>query len=270
VRLADLSDPANLLLRILRRVRPAPLAMLLAATLGLNRRRVVQTPKGRFLLAPLSLLGEQAASQSYEPSMVAVLEHYLAPGQVFLDLGANEGYFSVIASRLVGPGGRVIAVEPQSRLWSVLATNLALNHCANARLAALAVADHCGAVTLHLAPECMSGASSLFRATRYRVPTEKVECVTLEELFRRYGLASCDLMKVDVEGSEYEILMAAGDLLRRGVIQAIALEIHNEILERRGLSGQNLHQHLLQCGYELNKDLGNWVYLWRGSPPAID
>jgi FkbM family methyltransferase len=66
--------------------------------------------------------------------MGAVLRRYLRPGAVFIDMGANEGYFSVLASGVVGPSGAVIAVEPQSRLQGVIQTNLDANACLNVRL----------------------------------------------------------------------------------------------------------------------------------------
>jgi len=63
--------------------------------------------------------------------MVLVVKSCLPPGGIFIDLGANEGYFSVIGSKLVGMAGRVLAFEPQSRLQPVINRNSTLNSCDN-------------------------------------------------------------------------------------------------------------------------------------------
>jgi len=54
--------------------------------------------------------------------------------------------------------------------------------------------------------------------------------------------------------------MPAGDLLRKGILKHIALEFHNSILTSRGLTANQLHNHIIQNGYTLNCDLGPSVY----------
>jgi Methyltransferase FkbM domain len=71
-------------------------------------------------------------------------------------------------------------------------------------------------------------------------------------------------MKVDIEGAEYDVFMGAGDILRSGIVSNIALEIHSTILKMRGLSGTDLHQKILDAGYTLHSELGNWVYTFEG------
>ena len=83
----------------IRRIRPAPLASALAHITGLNRREFVHTEHGIFVVTPMSNLGFHLRRDEYEPATTAVLYEYLTPGAVFVDLGANEGYFTVLASR---------------------------------------------------------------------------------------------------------------------------------------------------------------------------
>jgi methyltransferase, FkbM family len=245
---------------LVRRIRPAPLASTIGRLSGLSKRKPVRTEHGVFLVNPISNLGYQLMFGDYEPSMRAVLRKYLEPGGIFIDLGANEGYFSVLASGLVGPHGAVIAVEPQSRLQSVIQANLSLNNCYNVRLIQTVVSGATGSVEIQLAPEVNTGGTSLFKNTKYSLETESVQSLTLADFLARTGAERCDLMKVDVEGAEYDIFMGAEQVLRAGTIQNIALEIHNDILESRGLSGKRLHEWILSCGYELHDELGNWVY----------
>jgi FkbM family methyltransferase len=104
----------------------------------------------------------------------------------FVDLGANEGFFTVIASRLVASNGRVLAIEPQARLAPVIQRNLVLNEVTNTTLLQAAVPDANGIAESNLAPEqANSGSSGLSRATRYANPTQPVRLMTLEAWLAR-------------------------------------------------------------------------------------
>src|SRR3954468_546190 len=113
--------------RWLMRVRPAPLAVGLKRMLRVERQNLV-TSEGTFWVDPASFSGQELATHGvYDPGTLAALKSLLQRGDTFIDVGANEGYFSVVAARLVGPTGRVIAIEPQSRLARVLERNFAIN-----------------------------------------------------------------------------------------------------------------------------------------------
>jgi FkbM family methyltransferase len=227
---------------------------------------MLRTTQGRFLVSPVSHLGHRLAIGEYEPAMTAVLKRCLKPGGVFIDLGANEGYFSVIGSALVGNGGSVIAVEPQSRLMSVLHANLALNHCLNVRVIQAVVSSNTGTADLYLAPELSTGGSALSRPTRYPLPVERVQSFSLCDFLEKTGVSSCDLMKVDIEGAEFDVFMNSGNILKAGIIGNIALEIHHSLLDRRGQSGAALHRWILECGYQASDQPGNTVYTFVRPP----
>src|SRR5690242_16931657 len=85
------------------RVRPAWLASSLKAALGVKR-AVLETQHGRFSIDPASYMGDELLSEGiYEPTMIATLERHLRPGSVFIDVGAHEGYFTVIGAKICGP-----------------------------------------------------------------------------------------------------------------------------------------------------------------------
>ena len=245
---------------LLLKMRPAPLASLVASACGLNKRRLIRTDFGTYFINPISNFGATILQGEYEPQMRKVLSRYLPPGGLFIDMGANEGYFSVLASKLVGPRGTVIAIEPQSRLQHVLQTNLGANECFNVRLISCVVSDTTGEMQLSLAASTNTGSSSLFRPTKYPLPTQKVQAFCLVDLLDKIGVESCDLVKVDIEGAEYDVFIAATEVLKAGILKNIALEFHPSILNRRGLSAESLHKHFIENGYELNKDLGPCVY----------
>jgi FkbM family methyltransferase len=258
--------------RLLRRVRPAVFASRLSTLCGLTRRKPYPTPHGLFAISPVSQFGGCLLEMGeYEPQMIAVLRKYLHPGGTFIDLGANEGYFSVIASGLVGPGGRVFAIEPQSRLQAVIHTNLELNGCANVEVQHILLSGVEGEMDLMLTPQANPGASSLYTShqkLRSILPKERVTSRTLDRFLASAPIVDCDLMKVDIEGAEWDVFMNAGEVLRSGMIRNMVIEIHNGILEARGLSGGDFDRYIRGCGYTLDDSLGPWVYRSNGEGAA--
>jgi FkbM family methyltransferase len=250
--------------RWLRRVRPAMVGAGLSTLCGFTRRKPYATRYGVFAVSPVSFLGADLLRiGEYEPAMIAVLHKFLQPGGTFIDLGASEGYFSVIASALVGTGGRVIAVEPQSRLQGVIHRNLELNGCSNVEVFQMVLAGKDGELSLTLTPELNTGASSIHpsqQKLRAIMAAEQVPSRTLASFLQFAQIAGCDLLKADIEGAEWDVLMNAGEVLRSGIIRRLVVEIHNSILESRGLRGRDLHEFLLECGYTVDDSLGPWVY----------
>lgn len=74
-----------------------------------------------------SVAAEACFTGWYEPQETRVCAHVLRPGSVFVDVGANWGYFSLVAAGLVGAAGRVVALEPEPRLFERLSSNVAMN-----------------------------------------------------------------------------------------------------------------------------------------------
>jgi FkbM family methyltransferase len=233
----------------LARVRPAVLAEALKTLLRVPRIDV-RTPCGLFSVDPTSRLGVALLrDRRYESPMEAQLRAHLRPGGVFVDVGANVGYFTVLASSLVGDSGRVFAIEPQDRLLPVLETNLRLNACRNVTVIHAATGAEPGEIDLFLAPAINSGSTSVVRMTRYLNPRQRAQRLTLTAIFERYSLPACDLVKVDVEGSEGLTIAGARDLLTQRRIGALAVEYHPRHLARLGTSQEEIHRVLLAHSY---------------------
>lgn len=233
----------------LMRIRPAPLAAFLKAILWV-RRIEHRTVEGTFWIDPASYVGATLLrTNAYEPALLATIKRRLRRGDTFVDVGANEGYFSVIAARTVAPGGRVLAIEPQRRVQSVIRRNLELNDCRNVTVIRAAISDCTGVAQLHLTPSMNNSGSSLMRPTRYALRRESVPLVTLEEVWCQAGLTRCALMKIDIEGWEYEAVLGSQSLFRNGLVDAIALELHPHLLASRGLDGGHIVHFLNECGY---------------------
>jgi FkbM family methyltransferase len=234
----------------LMRVRPASLGSKIKFCLGI-RRRVVETQAGRFYIDPVSNFGISVQQRkSYEPELGDAVRSLLHEGDVFVDVGANEGFFSIIASKAVGANGHVVAIEPQSRLQSILARNVRENDALNIDIIQRAISDAPGVAALSLSPDVNTGSSGLFRTTRYNLPTQDVLQTTLESLFKLLSLKNVKLMKMDIEGFEYEAVLGSREIFRIGVIQYLALELHPAILARRGKSERDIVEFLIDCGYQ--------------------
>ena len=109
-----------------------------------------------------------------------------------------------------------------------------------------------------------NSASSLHRPTRYPLRRHTVPTTTLDEIFRSQQLETCDLMKIDVEGWEYETVLGAKDLFSSGRVRAIALEMHPEQMARRGLDATAVTGFLKTCGYEEEPNLGHLLLALHG------
>jgi FkbM family methyltransferase len=246
----------RVLQKLLMRVRPASLGSLLKKGLRV-RRSVITTDAGRFYVDPVSGFGALLARGHYEPDLVVALWSLLGPGSCFVDVGANEGYFSVIAARLVGESGTVIAIEPQRRLRSVLEKNFELNSIPNVQLVAAAISDRAGSATLHLSPDTNSGSTGLTQSTSYRTAQDTVETLTLEELLDRRGVTQVDLMKMDIEGFEYEAILGSPQLFRTHRVRALALELHGRALVARQRFAEDILSFLKSCGYRMDARFAN-------------
>lgn len=251
----------RLIRAILLWVRPALVAAFVKQFFNIER-IVVATPVGSFLIDPISNFGDSLIREGlYEPGMVETLKRFLSPGSVFVDVGANEGFFTVLGSSLVSESGRVIAIEPQTRLRTVLDQNLKLNELSNVALYQVAVSNTEGMAKLYLSPNINTGSSGLSCATRYRVATQQVRTVTLTQLLADAGVEQVDLMKMDIEGFEYEAVLGSRELFCEGRIIALALELHPSAIRGRGLDPQELVDFLRSCGYREDFSLGNTVFV---------
>jgi len=252
--------------RFIMRLRPAAFASVVKSLLGV-RRVETTTAEGRFWVDPASYFGLTLLEHGvYEPEMLAVVRRFVGPGDTFVDIGANEGYFAVVGALCAGPEGRVVAVEPQQRLRAVLLRNFSLNAVNTAAIAPYAVSDQPGEAALHLTPGVNNSASSLIRQTRYPLRRQVVQCLTLSEIFRLHAVETCALLKIDIEGWEYEAVLGSPALFQSGRIKAVALELHPPLLARRGLDPGKITAFLTACGYRPSPQSENLVFIH--APPA--
>ena len=176
-----------------------------------------------------------AAAGEWEPHVTHAFRGALAPGDVCLDVGAHIGYYTLLASKLVGPRGRVYAFEPSPRAHAELAANVARNAATNVIALNVAAGAEPGTAILYEGPGG-SGNSSLSprllesphagRAEEY-TPVE-VTVATLESLVPRDAFRRGRMIKVDVEGYEVEALRGLERILDEGARVALVVELSPE------------------------------------------
>ena len=191
---------------------------------------------------------------SFEPNEFAFLDRVLKPGMAFVDVGANDGYYTLFAARRVGPAGQVVAVEPSSREQAHLRRNLARNGLANVHIVAAALGAAAGVADLHLAHGVHSGHNTLGGFAHddvVRADLEKVPVETLDAVVVRHGLSRLDVVKIDVEGAESGVIAGARTTL--GTMRPLLMvEINDGALRAQGSSEQALLATLRDdLGYEI-------------------
>ena len=145
---------------------------------------------------------------SYEIAQHRAFAEEIRPGQVVYDLGANVGFYTLIAARRAGSTGRVVAFEPLERNLRYLRRHLAVNGVTNTTVVAAAVSGTAGVAGLDA-----SRGPSMARLSRQRA--DSVEVVTLDHVARARRLPDPNVMKIDVEGGELDVLRGGEQLLRR-------------------------------------------------------
>lgn len=176
-----------------------------------------------------------------------VLESVLAPGDVYIDLGANIGYFTLLASRLVGRDGVVVAVEPSVRALRKLTHHLWLNQCGNVLLLSCAAADVWRRDKLGLANESNIGGSSVVAKGTPVGSTESVWLAPLDDLLQGADLRP-KLIKLDLEGFELAALRGARRLIEQHH-PWIVCEVTESFLRKYDASTEQLMAFLMDRGY---------------------
>ena len=179
-----------------------------------------------------------------EPTVQEALRRHVAPGATVYDIGANIGFFSLLAARLAGPDGAVHAFEPLPAAVDALRGHVALNDARTVTVHEAAVGARSGRTQLM----AVGDGSWSHLADRGRHPETwdvlDVDIVTVDELVAR-GLPAPDVVKIDVEGAEIDVLDGMAETIREHS-PVVLCELHGsnaEFLARveaMGYVAQNL------------------------------
>ena len=185
---------------------------------GVRIRQYVRTVTGAF------------ANGTYEQWLQDQLARELKRGDTFFDVGANGGFFSLLAARLVGPEGTVVGFEPHPDTARQAEAQLKANAFHHARIVRAAVSDAEGfAFFTDGETSVVQRLTGLPGAENVAHSQIRVATTTLDAAILRHGLPQ--VVKIDIEGAELFALRGARKLLRTKKT-VIMLEIHSELLYR--------------------------------------
>lgn len=194
--------------------------------------------------------------KAYDSWVGLAIARSLRPGGVFLDVGANVGYFSALAASIVGPSGCVHSWEPAPEVFAVLEDLARLNPKHRFRLNNCALGDVDGHRELAL-HELNTGAHSLIRDLvkqgQGRAPrTVLVEVTTLSTYVQRHNLDRASCIKIDVEGYELPVLLGATKWLRSlSRLPVIVCEVKPAALPLLGHSMSELFHWAAALGFSV-------------------
>jgi len=204
---------------------------------------------------------ETFRDSSLEPALQELLVQHLRPGMVFYDLGANLGFFTLLAARIVGPKGLVFSFEADPEVAQQLRENVEKNGLENVRLIQKAVWSSTGSVTFSRSDQTQSpdrAWGKVLSITTSTRETVEVPSTALDDFIR--VAPPPNFVKCDVEGAESEVLAGARRILTT-YRPMVACEVHSNG------NGEKLRQLFGSLQYSLN-----WFtpYSFFASPNQVD
>ena len=188
---------------------------------SLTRRLLGRVPRiesgaGKGLRFDAGLSTAGFVSGEYEYPVQSAIASLLRGGDVFYDIGANVGYFTVLAGRLVGPTGAVYAFEPVPSNASIVERNARLNHMENIETLRVAVSHQTGKSELYLAHYAGGAALKSAGPPPDLAGSILVDTSSIDDLVKHRRIRPPDVVKIDVEGAELDVLHGMLKVLQEG------------------------------------------------------
>jgi len=190
--------------------------------------RMYTDPKDSIICPRLAGIG------CWEPTETEIFKKLVKPGMTVVDIGANIGYYSLMASRLVGETGKVYAFEPFERTYGILNRNIEVNGFKNITALRKAVLNRVGTMTLHCAKYSPANVSITETGASFDVP-----CTTIDHEFEGIKI---DVIKMDIEGAEALVLAGMQNVIRNNPNLILITEVYPRVLE---IAGSTLKEYVL-------------------------
>jgi len=193
----------------------------------------------------------------YEPDLSYFLMRTLAKGDVFLDVGAHVGFFSIFAAKLVGTAGRVIAFEPEKDNLQSLNKHIEINGASNIEVVDKVVCDTNGLRNFYINRDndgghCLwdVGAHDFNVKSAANPKHLTLEAVTLDTVLGEHDIESVKVLKIDTEGGEHQVCKGARQTLEKHAIPFVVCELNDFGLAQLGSSQENLRSYMKDLGYD--------------------
>jgi len=184
----------------------------------------------------------------YEKEVGDLLKKMLRPNDVFIDIGANIGYFSLLAATF-SPSVKVISFEPVKDLFKKMTKNISINDSKKIMAINAAVGEMNEERELYLSAPDNLGMSSFHQPENYSGRREKVEVISIDDWFKTSGITKIDLIKLDIEGSELIGLKGMRTVLEEQR-PVLIVEINPETLSLFGLKPLDIYNYLSQLNFD--------------------
>jgi len=193
----------------------------------------------------------------YDQAETSLMSKLLSAGDVFLDIGANVGYYSLHASHLVGETGQVHAFEPIPNNAERILSTIQRNEIKNVRVNQVAVGESDGTLELYLGDNELgnSGWASIVPSNR-RPNLIHVPKLSIDQYVADNDIESIRLIKLDVEGAEPEAIAGMQAQLQRVDAPDLLCEVNPWLLEKRELDSTSITLPLASLGYQLYRSAG--------------
>jgi FkbM family methyltransferase len=185
----------------------------------------------------------------HERYEAALVRRLLNNDDVFWDVGANVGYFTLVAATALAHRGQIVAFEPGQNAYQRLTENVSLNPYRNIQTFPMAVSDREGEAVLHVAGDIADSSASLYPAGQTQARPEVCRTVSLDHFRQVQGGRPPDLIKLDVEGAELAVLQGARDLISK-TLPLLLVEMEEKNLRAAGASREAIRQFLSPYGYQ--------------------
>jgi FkbM family methyltransferase len=150
---------------------------------------------------------------TWEPKVVRAVTEIVRPGMTVIDIGAHVGFYSLFFAKCVGTGGRVFAFEPLPGNFALLQKNVRLNQLRNVHVRNQAVFSRTQQITITTSDDQPNpGNGSIHNEAGHE--HYRVEAVSMDEFCEEQSLRP-DILKMDVEGTEYDVLLGAKETINR-------------------------------------------------------
>jgi FkbM family methyltransferase len=182
---------------------------------------------------------------SAETRILEIVMRSLGAGDVFLDIGANVGVYTILSARTVGEAGRVVAFEPEIQHFNRLQENIALNGLCNVRAFRVALGEVEGIGRLYVkgtpSPSLVAPEGHFEASAEY----EPVEVVVGDKFWKVHGLPAPRVVKIDVQGFELAVLRGLRGLLSGPATTLLVCEIH----PWAGITVQDVRELVASMGF---------------------
>lgn len=185
---------------------------------------------------------------------IFVLEKMVSQGNTVIDIGANQGEYSLWAARKVGRQGKVISFEPMDQIFEAFEENISLNPSYSNVFFPIkkGLSDTPGKLQLYGKPGDNEGVNTMFPTSSHSVLIQEITLSTLDKELEGLGVEKVDFIKLDVEGAELQVLKGAKTTIQKFKPKWM-IEINEEACIAGGYQPQDILDFLDGFGYEFYK-----------------